>query len=386
MKEDNYKETFESEIQEDKTGSEKVSEESSPSEPFDPKKINIQTKPLLIDLIVKRLKVMPPEIDMNTFFQRKEGLWDDAEKSRLIESLMLKIPLPAFYFDATKDNKWLVVDGLQRLHTFKRFIINKDLVLNNLEYLTDFNGKNFDQLPRDMQRRIEETEITAFLILPGTPEEVKFNIFKRINTGGLVLSSQEIRHALNQGKPVQILDKISKTKIFKEKICPFLDIDRLIDKEYVLRFISFYNIDSNFSEYKPDMDNFLKNCMERLKKLEDKDVEVYEKKFESAVKRAINLFSKHAFRKISADGKKKSPLNKALFEVWTVSLSKLSEDDYNKLFQHKELLLEKYILTLTDNRFKNAVTFSTSNAENVIYRFKTIQKLIEEVINHDQEN
>ncbi|CAK8716967.1 hypothetical protein KKHLCK_06115 [Candidatus Electrothrix laxa] len=167
-------------------------------EPFNPNEINIIQKPESLRNIIDRLRF--DEIDMNTDFQREGNLWDTGKMSRLIESILIRVPLPAFYFDATDKNKWLVVDGLQRLSSIRKFIVEdkpaKKLRLRGLEYLKELDGKTSDDLPRTYQRRINECSVTLFLIQPGTPDAVKYSIFRRINTGGLTLNFQEIRNAL----------------------------------------------------------------------------------------------------------------------------------------------------------------------------------------------
>src|SRR6266478_137560 len=103
------------------TGGEKI------TEPFDPTLIRVEPRPSTVDLLLSRIKL--EEIDLSPAFQRHDGIWNDGAQSRLIESLLIRIPLPAFYLDATDEEKWVVVDGLQRLSTLKRFVIDKKLRL-----------------------------------------------------------------------------------------------------------------------------------------------------------------------------------------------------------------------------------------------------------------
>jgi len=132
-------------------------------------------------------KILLNEIKLDPEFQRN-FVWDPVRRSRLIESALLRIPLPAFYFDGIDANRWLVIDGLQRLTTLRDFVTTKSFRLQGLEYLSrTAEGKSFDELPRGLQRELEETPVMLFIIRPETRPEVKFTIFYRINTGGLKL-------------------------------------------------------------------------------------------------------------------------------------------------------------------------------------------------------
>lgn len=147
-------------------------------EPLDPTQISISTKTPTIDLVIKRLE--RDEIDLNPDSQRNADIWDPTKQSRLIESLLLRIPLPAFYMAADKDNRWKVVDGRQRLYSIENFALNKTLKLRGMEYFAQFERRAYDDLPRDMRRRIDETQLTFHVINAGAPPEVMLNVFKRV--------------------------------------------------------------------------------------------------------------------------------------------------------------------------------------------------------------
>jgi hypothetical protein len=345
--------------------------------PFNPAEIDITTKQLTIDLLIKRLRANPPEIDLAPAFQRKKDLWTNEQQSQLIESLVIKFPLPAFYFDGTDDNRWLVIDGLQRLCALNNFIVLKKLKLNGLEFLSKrLDGCSYSDLDRSLQRQIEETQITAYIINPGTPDEVKFNIFKRLNTNGLVLNPQEIRHAINQGIPSEFIEELAGINEFKEVIGK-INTDRMLDCEFVTRFIAFYI--SPVSEYKPDLDTYMNNKMKSIKFLSDNEREVIKNKFADSMKLIHVAFGKHAFRKVFDKDAGRRPLNKALFEVWSVELSKLSDKQRIKLKNNSDLLFSSFInLMNADKRFVNAI--SSGHKEPVEYRHTKIDELIKGVL------
>ncbi|MBL0181006.1 MAG: DUF262 domain-containing protein [Chitinophagaceae bacterium] len=145
--------------------------------PEELKKINVRSDVITIDNIFKRIK--ENEIRLEGYFQRKSNLWADDIKSRLIETIILNMPIPPLFFDVTNDDRWLIVDGLQRVSAIKAFF-NDELTLVNLDYLPELQGKKFSDLDRQYRRRFEEKQLAYFAIYPGTPKSVRYKIFKNI--------------------------------------------------------------------------------------------------------------------------------------------------------------------------------------------------------------
>lgn len=357
---------------------EDTSSDEEITEPFDPALIRVSTRPMTIDLL--RLRIEYQELDLAPGFQRKGGIWKDEAQSRLIESMLIRIPLPAFYMDATNDEKWLVVDGLQRLTTLKRFMIEKKLRLSGLEFLRHLNGKSFEELPRNYQRRIAETQVTVYLIEKGTPDEVKFNIFKRINTGGLPLSAQEIRHALNQGEATKLLAQLADSDLFKRAVDYGIRDDRMADRECVLRFLAFTI--SPYTTFNKDFDGFLNKAMADINKMSDQEREYLRKRFERAMIIAKNLFGNDAFRKRYKEGAPRQPINKPLFESWSVNFNQLSDEQVLKLMDRKKMVMVKFIglMNSPDRRFNEAISLATGDPKKVRLRFEAIEQIIKEVL------
>jgi hypothetical protein len=357
--------------------------------PYDPSKTVIDTKPMSLDLLVRRLK--HDEIDLAPEFQRSADLWNDERMSRLIESVLIRIPLPVFYFDASEDRSWLVIDGLQRLSTFKRFIVENKLRLTRLEYLKHLEGKTFSELPRDLQRRIEETQVTVHLIQPGTPSDVKYNIFRRINTGGLILTSQEIRHAMNRGGAAnRFLMELAQLPEFLEATANSVPTERMEDRELVLRFVAFSHtpyrdygkkIRLASIEAEENLDLFLTRHMEFLNGASPEQLERLRTAFWNAMRYARAIFHDDAFRKRYDRDAKRNPLNKALFDAWSTRLGALSASEALRLIERSDHLRNKFSLELlTDRIFDQAVTQGTGDPRKVVKRFEVIEGLIRDTL------
>ena len=347
------------------------------TQPFDTRAIRIESKSGNMNTLLSRLE--NDEIDLEPDFQRLGGIWNKKNQSRLMESLMLRIPIPAFYFDGTDDEKWLVVDGLQRLTAIRRFVIDQDLKLCELEYLKEHEGKTFSELPRPLQRAIREADLVWYLIMPGTPDNVKFDVFRRINTGGLPLSSQEIRHALN-GKPVtDVIRKLAENEEFKQATAYGLSDKRMDDRECVTRFLVFAVFPPE-SYDKDDFDAFLNTGMHHLN-AHPELLEDLQRRFLRAMRAAERIFGNDAFRKRYYSNATRFPVNKALFESWSVNLDACTDEELQRLEQKKDNLKGAFMrLMREDSVFEKAVTQGTGSISRVKCRFREIRKLIQGVL------
>lgn len=388
-----------------------VEEEVEEFQPFDPELISIDTKGVTMDTCLRRLEqgtiILAPD------FQREE-VWTEEKRCRLIESLILRIPLPMFYVAADEKGVFSVVDGLQRLSTIRSYVLGdkfmdtknatdrgKGYPLHDLEFWGDkFNGRMFCDLPVSIQNRILETEFTFTIINPGTPEEVKRNIFKRINTGGEPLNAQEIRHALYVGQSTSLLARLAKSGPFLTATTGSVRTSRMADRELVLRSLAFtLRSDSDYPKNN-DMDAFLSDTMriinilptltgkdagklfpkpEDRKRVKVTDLVELERLFHLGMTRSHALFGEHAFRR-SHPAVRRTAINKGLFEAWSTLLTNMSESAFEQILAAKRLFIQKYVTEYLENEsFLRAVSRDSSKySAGVKVRYDKLQKLIGE--------
>jgi Protein of unknown function DUF262 len=360
--------------------------------PFDPSKIDVITQARTVDLLLTRLK--EGELDLSPDFQRRDNIWDEKRKSSLIESMLLRIPIPSLYVSEDNNGDYTVVDGLQRLCAIAHFVdvaaLNQavkgalnPLRLTGLQSLLDQKNKSFAELPRPLKRRIKETELTLHIIRASTPKAVKFNIFSRINQGGLPLTSQEIRNAIyGEGQWRERVRKLAEGTPFLTATDHKIKVERMEDIELVLRFVALYSFDSK----RPDnenLDDFLNDTVEKRSILwSDEKWADIESSFHRALAAASQVFGKYAFRKYFGPDQSRRPINRGLFETETVILARRSDGDLKLLGARSHSVLERMagLFNAPNGDFMNATLYATGRGSSSNKRVEVLERALTEVL------
>ncbi|MEQ6358005.1 DUF262 domain-containing protein [Lysinibacillus sp. M3] len=201
---------------------------------FDPEDIRIESRSLSVNYIMDLIS--RDEINISTEFNRR-SIWTIQQKSLLIESLLLRIPIPSFYF--YEDNKWKlhVIDGVQRLTTIYEFI-NDYFNLKTLNILHDCRNMYFGDLPQKYKYRILQTQLQVNVIDARTPKQIQFEVLRRLNSGGTSLTAQELRNTVATEETRNLLNRMANNYFFQNIINSRNDRFQL--QEYALRFIAFF--------------------------------------------------------------------------------------------------------------------------------------------------
>lgn len=353
-------------------------EETEKINPYDPKLIRVDTKNFSIGQVNQM--IVDGDIDISPDFQRGFVWTDITRKSRLIESLLLRIPIPVFYFSQDEEGLFQIVDGVQRLTVISSFM-NNEFKLKNLEYLKECEGKWYknesagkeENLDSMFTRRIQQTQLFINVIDPQTPGKVKYDIFKRINTGGKALNNQEIRNCLAYAGTRNLLRELSRSESFQRATRGSVSSTRMADDELILRFIAFYLLDTGRSpvkEYKGGMDVLLDETVEFLNKANLDLMKEIRSKFLRAMDHAYYLFGDRAFRKAAF-------INKALFLGISRVLCKFAEEEIRRKNRDEiaagmARAIEKKV------SFRNALSMGTNDAKNIKIVYDTVTKIIGE--------
>ncbi|KAA6347567.1 hypothetical protein EZS27_004962 [termite gut metagenome] len=350
------------------------------TKPFDPSKIDVDIQVVNLGLLIDMLK--EGEIDLNPDFQRSSDLWSPIQKSRLIESILLGLPLPSFYFSEDKETKKLsVIDGLQRLCTLKDFILKENfpLKLEGLQFLKQFDNKTYRELERPEIKRINSLKVVLNTLRKDTPANVKYVIFQRVNTAGIPLTPQEMRHALNQGRPAEFVKELAEMEEFLLATDRKISTKRMEDRDFVNRFLAFFLLGYD-ENYEGELDGFMQTAMSSLSEKDEKELQEIKTTFGKSMRTIYNIFDNDAFRKRYNKDDSRNVLSKSIFDTLSVNIAKLSDEEQKSLIQHKEAFINEMIKLFNNSEFNKAITTGTAKRNAVKCRFEEVKKIIYKTI------
>ena len=308
---------------------------------------------------------------MNPDFQR-DFIWAEDKQSKLIESVIMRIPLPVFYTAEDKEGRMVVVDGLQRLSTFRNFRNNK--LRLRLPDRKELNGKHFSDLPPKFQNRIEDCNLIFYIIDSRAPERARLDIFERVN-GGVPLTRQQMRNCLFMGEATKFLKREANTKIFLKATGWSLNQKTMRDREFVNRFCAFQLL--GVDKYRGDMDHFLADCLSHMNKMDESDLEKLSTEHRRGLTNNLMLFGRHAFRKHDLAQSRRNVINASLWDVMSTGLSCYSED---RVRSHANDLRSAIQELLENDEFNNSITYATNGTPRVRTRFEQTRGVFEEIL------
>lgn len=319
----------------------------------------------------RRYDANPKRIILDSDFQR-EDIWRRENKAELVESVLMGLPLPIFYFNQDKYGNLIVVDGRQRLTAMFSYM-NDEYKLNNLKILPVLNDRKFSELSPVQKTQIEDFQIQAHVIMPPTPDRVKFDIFDRVNRGGMRLNRQEMRNALYQGAATRLIKRLAESEYFFAATGKAFSHEKRMKDKYILtRFITFYlqqreklqDENGAVYVYKDDIDELLGIGMEALNHMEESEISQIEAMVLECLKRSYYYLGEDGFR--LSGGERRSPINMNVFEtVMNVMLYLPAEEECSK-----EQVKEAVHKLIDANEFRENIGNHRDSAQRLKWRLE----------------
>jgi hypothetical protein len=332
-----------------------------------------------VELPISRIRQMidDKEIDLAPGFQRRLR-WTRAQKSRLIESVMMNVPIPPVFLGEQKPGQYVVLDGRQRLTAIYEYLGDR-FSLSGLNVLDELNGKKFKKLKDigdpPISSAITRRFVPAILILHESVPEVKYEVFDRLNTGGVIAEPMEVRNAIYNGEFRVLLHEVANSELFRllwgiptddkqrEKNGSY---KKMVDLEMALRFFAF----QNYEEFTGSMKNFLNEYMSSRNEIYKSDPELKERDktlFNNTIKRTYDIYGKNAFhRPIDANNRSSFP-SAPLADAILYAMSKLPDREFNDE-EKKQMRIIIDNLCLENKDFIKSITTGTNARTSAKYR------------------
>jgi hypothetical protein len=331
-------------------------------------------------LVEREVSTTPADPDVETILKRIEGknlilrpdfqrtsVWTNVQKSRLIESLLLNLPIPPCFLAEDEDSTRVVVDGQQRLRSIDDFYHGR-YALTGLQVLKDLNGKYWVDLPPKLDRKILQRVIRTLVISHFTNSGIRFEIFERLNSGGVPLTEQEIRNATLRGSFNVMLNKIAESQAFLSAMALKKPDARLRHHELILRFLA---VRASIEDYKPPLKMILSEFMRTHRTDNEIAIKDFELLFANALRNVVSVFGIESFKRYrEKDGVAdfENSVSKAVFELEMLSLSFLTEKEV--LSKSSAIVAAFQALSLADQSFAESLSRATDHRSRFYHRLR----------------
>jgi Protein of unknown function DUF262 len=340
--------------------------------------VNIRDRKLLVHPYDLSIKSLQEQVEAGTLiladdFQRRR-VWDDIKASRLIESLLIDVPIPVCYLAELEDGNFSIIDGQQRLTAIYRYLTD-DFELTSLKVRSDLNKLRFSQLGVADRRSIQFRMIRCIVVLKNSDPEIKIDVFDRLNSNSVKLNRQELRNGLYKGDLSNLINKeLSENEIFK-KIRRAKDVDkRMNDCEIILRLFAFY---FNGDSYTGNLPNFLDNYLRSGQKLNPENIDRHRSIFLKMIDNVYEVFGANGFRRYDVNTSTWiDSLNRAIYDIVMLYFAKLSIDEVR---HKKNEILDAFIQLQQDPEFQQAITIYPEKVQSLQTRLDKWQESLQQI-------
>ncbi|MBD8136940.1 DUF262 domain-containing protein [Bacillus sp. CFBP 13597] len=307
----------------------------------------------LISRVEKKSLILNPD------FQRKYK-WNkenEEKPSRFIESCLMRIPLPACYFAEDETKNHIVIDGVQRITTIKRFL-NNEFALEGLTHYEELNGKRFSELG-DIQNDLETYTIRCIVLRKDNSKELIKDIFARLNQGAVELTPQEIRHAIFPGSLNNLLSELAQNIVIKD-FSNGKEKNGLEGEEQVLRFFA---LGDDLVDYEGKLLKYLDKFMANKQNLSDEETQVYRSLFNETLQKCILVFGEaDLFKDTTRERPKQSMVYYDLL-MWS-----FKEKSLEFISEKSGPIKDKFIELCNLDDFQKTLSGGTQNKSSILRR------------------
>lgn len=332
-----------------------------------------------VDLAVSDLvtQIANHDLLLNPVYQRRY-VWDDKKASKLVESLLINVPIPVCYLAEEADGTRSTIDGQQRLRSLFRFL-NNEFSLRGLEVLAELNGRRFHELSDRQQRLIKNRTIRCIVITEESHPDIRFDVFERLNTGSVALTPQELRNSVYRGNLNELLHNLASDDTFRASLGHRADT-RMAFEELVLRFLA---LDERLLSYRPSFKTFLNQYMRDNRNLDEHPLVAKSERFRSTIVRVHTVYGGNSFRRVYRNDQSEvvtSPtVNSALYDTIMLNFAVLAVEGDLLAERSSDIRSASEHLMLDDPAFIDAISLATGDRARLRRRVRLFSEKLSEL-------